>query len=141
MGSAFRNRWGKDGKIAIVWEYKSTATEKLKTLDLVEFWASNNNSGRPGHSQAGIFGIIGNSAYELDLRGLPRQTQKFTTIKNGKYDGSARTFNRNPGRETPLSEFDSVCLWIRARASPGFQAACQGYRIEYTVARKVASRL
>lgn len=119
----FVERYGGWNRIAVVWEHVNDPSNKLNSLETVKIWASNNGVSNDGHSQCGMWGVIGDSAYEIAMESVGRYPKLYTFYENGLHTG---------GKQFQLDTYDSVFLCVRSAPYPAWEAACHGFLIQYT---------
>jgi len=121
--------YGSGNKVRVVWEHVNSPGNKLKSLENVKIWASNNGVSDSRHSQCGLWGITNDSAYMLALAAVGRHPEMYEFYKDGK---NVTVYAAHISGFT-LSDFDSVILCIRSAPWAAWQAACQKYEIDYYV--------
>ena len=122
----YKDTYGGGNKLAVIWEHVNKPSAKLKTFETVKIWASNNGVSKELHSQCGIFGVIGESAYELGLEAVGSTPKLCTFYENGKIK-----HEKAQGNRFELDKFDSFFLCVRSAPFPAWQAACHGFEIQY----------
>ena len=110
---------------AVVWRHVSEPGNWLKSLDLVQIWASNGGvSTECSNAIAQFKGIKGERSVNFGKKCL---IAKPDLIKF--FEGGESMFEETP---QDLSAFDEVQLMVSTLPYRGWRAVCHGYNIEMT---------